>query len=97
MEFKVKYKPLDFLPFSQKGSLKFLDNEDGVDRYLVSYDTKFNSNSEKNLTHQGLFAITYYLFKNKVPYHIHGHNSHKSSMINGTKEKSVFNYEFIEL
>ena len=40
-----------------------------------------------------------YLLKHitKVSYHIHGHNSHKSSMINGTKEKSVFNYEFIEL
>lgn len=29
-----KYKSLDFSSFSQKGSLEFLDNKDGVDRYF---------------------------------------------------------------
>ena len=93
-----KYKPVDFPSFSQKGSIDFLKDKDAVD-ILVSHDTKFNSNSERDPAHQGLFGITYFLFKNKVPYHIHGHihNPYKSTMINGTKEISSFNYEFIEL
>ena len=52
-----------------------------------------------NPAHQVLFGITYYLYKNKVPYHIHGHlhNPYKQEMINGTKEISVYMYEYIEL
>lgn len=93
-----KYKPSDFPSFSQKESIDFLNSKEGVD-ILVSHDTRFNSESERNPAHQGLFGITYYLLKNKVPYHIHGHlhESYKSTMINGTKEISVLNYEYIEL
>ena len=54
---------------------------------LVSHDTRFNSNSERNPVHQGIFDITYYLFKNKAPYHIHSHihEPYESTMINGTR------------
>jgi predicted phosphodiesterase len=93
-----KYKPVDFPSFSQKGSIDFLNDKEAVD-ILVSHDARFNSNSERDPAHQGLFGITYYLFKNKVPYHIHGHihDPYKTTMINGTKEISVLDYEFIEL
>lgn len=93
-----KYKPSNFPSFSQKESIEFLKDKEEVD-ILVSHDTKFNSNLARNPAHQGLFGITYYLFKNRVPYHIHGHihDPYKSTMINGTKEISIFNYEFIEL
>ena len=98
IEGSFKYKPSNFPSFSQKESIDFLKNKEEVD-ILVSHDTKFNSNMEKDPAHQGLFGITYYLFKNKVPYHIHGHihNPYKTSMINGTEEISVFKYDFIEL
>lgn len=98
IEGSFKYKPSDFPSFSQMDSIHFLSDKEEVD-ILVSHDTKFNSNREKDPAHQGLFGITYYLFKNKVPYHIHGHihEPYRSTMINGTKEISTFNYEFIEL
>lgn len=52
-----------------------------------------------NPVYQGLFGITYYLFKNKVPYHIHGHihNPYRKELLNGTKEISIYMYEYIEL
>lgn len=98
IEGSFKYKPSDFPSFSQRDSIDFLNNKEEVD-ILVSHDTKFNSTMERDPAHQGLFGITYYLFKNKVPYHIHGHihEPNRSTMINGTKEISTFNYEFIEL
>lgn len=39
------------------------------------------------------------LFKNKVPYHIHGHihNPYRKGLLNCTKEISVYMYEYIEL
>lgn len=93
-----KYKPSDFPSFSQKESILFLSDKPEVD-VLVSHDIRFNSMSERDPAHQGLFGITYYLFKNKVPYHIHGHihNPYRKDMINGTKEISSFMYEYIEL
>lgn len=93
-----KYKPSDFPSFSQKESILFLSDKPEVD-VLVSHDIRFNSMAERDPAHQGLFGITYYLFKNRVPYHIHGHihNPYKRDMINGTKEISSFMYEYIEL
>lgn len=98
IEGSFKYKPSDFPSFSQIESIEFLNDKEEVD-ILVSHDTKFNSDRENDPAHQGLFGITYYLFKNKVPYHIHGHihEPYMSTMINGTKEISAFNYQYIEL
>lgn len=98
IEGSFKYKPSNFPSFSQKDSIDFLNNKEEVD-ILVSHDTKFNSDKERDPAHQGLFGITYYLFKNRVPYHIHGHihEPYRSKIINGTEEISVFNYEFIKL
>ena len=67
-----KYKPSDFPSFSQKESILFLEDKPDVD-ILVSRDIRFNSMAERDPAHQGMFGITYYLFKNRVPYHIHGH------------------------
>lgn len=72
IEGSFKYKPSAFPSFSQRDSIDFLNNKEEVD-ILVSHDTKFNRNMERDSAHQGLFGITYYLFKNRVPYRIHGH------------------------
>ena len=98
IEGSFRYKPSNFPSFSQKESIMFLSDKEPVD-ILVSHDAKFNSEAERDPAHQGLFGITYYLYKNRVPYHIHGHihNPYRKSMINGTEEISSFNYEFIEL
>lgn len=93
-----RYKPVSFPSFSQKESIEFLCNKEEAD-ILVSHDSAFNSESSHNPAHQGLFGITYYLFKNRVPYHIHGHihNPYRKTMINGTEEISSFLYEYLEL
>jgi len=93
-----KYKPSDFPSFTQRDSILFLNNKPKVD-ILISHDNGFDSNMSRNPAHQGLFGITYYLFKNKIPYHIHGHihNPYKKELVNGTKEISVHMYEYIEL
>lgn len=93
-----KYKPSEFPSFTQKESILFLNDKPKVD-ILISHDNGFDSNMSKNPAHQGLFGITYYLFKNRIPYHIHGHihNPYKKELINGTKEVSVYMCEYIEL
>jgi len=98
IEGSFKYKPANFPSFSQKESILFLNDKEPVD-ILVSHDTKFNSDAEGDPAHQGLFGITYYLYKNRVPYHIHGHihDPYRKTMINGTEEISVLDYEYIEL
>lgn len=98
IEGSFKYKPSNFPSFSQKESILFFDDKPKVD-ILLSHDNRFDSSMERNPAHQGLFEITYYLFKNKVPYHIHGHihNPYKKDMINGTKEISVYMFEYLEL
>ena len=93
-----KYKPADFPSFTQKESIEFLNSKDKAD-VLISHDNRFNSAMVENPAHQGLFGITYYLYKNKVPYHIHGHlhNSYKKVLRNGTQEISTYMYEYIIL
>lgn len=93
-----KYKPSSFPSFTQKESILFLNGKPNVD-ILVSHDNSFDNSMVRNPAHQGLFGITYYLFKNKIPYHIHGHihDSYKKELLNGTKQISVYMYEYIEI
>ena len=98
IEGSYKYKLSDFPSFTQQESIKFLNNLPKVD-ILLSHDGKFDDRKSNDPAHQGLFGITYYLYKNKVSYHIHGHlhKSYKKDMLNGTKEISIYMYEYIEL
>ena len=93
-----KYKPADFPSFTQKESIEFLNCRDKVD-ILVSHDNRFDNSMLKSPAHQGLFGITYYLFKNKVSYHIHGHihNPYHKTLLNGTQEISSYMYEYFEV
>ncbi len=93
-----KYKPVDFPSFTQEDSIKFLMNKEPAD-ILVSHDGPFNEGMINNPAHQGLFGITYYLFKNRVKYNIHGHlhNEFERVLVNGTIEKSLYQINYIEL
>lgn len=93
-----KYKPVDFPSFTQEDSIKFLMDKGSAD-ILVSHDGPFDDNMINNPAHQGLFGITYYLFKNKVKYNIHGHlhNEFEKALANGTIEKSLYGINYIEL
>ena len=93
-----KYKPEEFPSFSQKESIEFLNNKDKVD-ILVSHDAPYGLSERNDVAHQGLFGILYYLFKNKVPYCLHGHlhTPYTKEMINGTKVKCFYMYNYIEI
>ena len=93
-----KYKPVDFPSFTQEDSVRFLKDKEPVD-ILISHDGPFDDNMINNPAHQGLFGITYYLFKNKVKYNIHGHlhNEFEKRLANGTIEKSLYGITYIEL
>lgn len=93
-----KYKPVDFPSFTQEESIRFLMNKEAVD-VLISHDGPFNDDMINNPAHQGLFGITYYLFKNKVKYNIHGHihYEYEKTLDNGTIEKSLLGINYIEL
>ncbi len=93
-----KYKPDDFPSFTQKESIEFLNDKEKVD-ILVSHDAPYGLSGRNDVAHQGLFGILYYLFKNKVPYCIHGHlhTPYNKEMINGTKVNCYYMYNYIEL
>lgn len=98
MEGSFKYKPVDFPSFTQDESIAFLENKEKVD-ILVTHDKKFDPEKLRNPAHQGLIGITNYIYKNRVPIHIHGHihEPYKKQLINGTTEYSVFGYEIIKI
>lgn len=93
-----KYKPVDFPSFTQEESIKFLLNKEQAD-ILISHDGPFDDNMINNPAHQGLFGITYYLFKNNVKYNIHGHlhNNYDKILANGTIEKCLHGINYIEI
>lgn len=93
-----KYKSADFPAFTQKESIEFLNNKEKVD-ILVSHDAPYGLSKRNDVAHQGLFGILYYLFKNKVPYCIHGHlhTPYTKELINGTKVSCYYMYNYIEL
>ena len=97
IEGSYKYKEEDYPSFTQKESIDFLNDKPKVD--ILVHDNRFDSSKIYDVAHQGLFGITYYLYKNKIPYHIHGHihKSYKNILKNDTKEISVYMYEYIEL
>ena len=93
-----RYKPEDFPSFSQKESVEFLGNKEKVD-ILISHDAPYGFSEKNDVAHQGLFGITYYLLKNKVPYCIHGHlhTPYEKELVNGTKVKCCSMWECVEI
>lgn len=98
MEGSFKYKPVDFPSFTQEDSITFLEDKPKVD-ILVTHDKKFDYEKLKDPAHQGLIGITNYIFKNKIPIHIHGHihEPYVKKMINDTTEYSILGYEIIKI
>lgn len=97
-EGSYKYKPGNYPSFTQKESLELLNNKEKVD-VLVCHDNVFNSAMSGNPSHQGLFGITYYIYKNRIPYFIHGHihEAYQKELLNGTKEISTYMFEYFEI
>jgi len=89
-----KYKPENFPSFTHEESIKFLNQMDEVD-ILLSHTGPYFDNNNTDLVHNGLKGITEYLYRNRVPYNIHGHNHINTDLYlrNGTK---VIERYFIE-
>lgn len=98
MEGTYKYSNAQFPSFTQKESVAFVVNKPKVN-ILLSYDHGFNPKARMDTENQGLFGLTYYIYKNKVAYHIHAHSkvSKRTDMMNGTKEIATYQFEYIEL
>ena len=98
IEGSFRYKRVDFPSFTQEESINFLINKEPVD-ILASHDGPFDDNRVGDPPHQGLFGITYYLFKNRVKYNIHGHlhDEFEKVLENGTIEKSLYDICYLEL
>ena len=98
IEGSFKYKPSDFPSYTQEDSVKFLNSLPRCD-ILFSHDGPFRNSSSASPAHQGLFGITYYLFKNNVKYNVHGHlhEPYEKILLNGTKEISMYMVNYIEL
>ena len=98
MEGSFKYKQVDFPSFTQDGSIEFFKDKEKVD-ILVTHDKKFDPEKLRDPAHQGLIGITNYIYKNKIPVHIHGHihENYQKELLNGTKEYSVLGYEIIKI
>lgn len=94
-----KYKPVDFPSFTQEQSLSFLEEKEKAD-ILLSHDRKFElEKMTKDPAHTGLVGITNYIYSKNVPIHIHGHihENYEKTMLNNTKEYSVFGYKLINI
>nr|MCR5186183.1 metallophosphoesterase family protein [Clostridia bacterium] len=93
-----RYKNEKFPSFSQKESIEFLNPKEKVD-ILFSHDAPFQLCGINDNAHQGLFGITYYLYKNRIPYCIHGHVHipYEKYLLNDTKVTCCYMLNYIEL
>ena len=92
-----RYKTKDFPSFTHAESIEFLNKMQEVD-ILLSHAGPF-VNDDFDPIHKGLKGITEYLYKNRVPYNIHGHNhrNEDSFLKNGTKVMERYFIEIIRL
>lgn len=94
-----RYKNERFPSHTQYESLKIAAELPPAD-VLISHDRIFSYANTEDLTHVGLVGCTYYVFANDcVQWHIHGHIhlSYQDDYSNGTREKSVYMWEVIEI
>lgn len=97
IEGSFKYKKERYPLFTQYESLVLAQSIPAAD-VVVTHDKAFET-SIGNMAHIGLVGTTYLIYRDAVLWHIHGHlhKSYQKVMENGTVEKSVYQYEYIEI
>jgi len=92
-----KYKDGDYGMYTQDESLEIAEKLSKAD-ILITHDKPYLKN-ENNLVHSGLKGITYYIYKNKVPIHIHGHLHQDSYSVlkNGTSSICIYQFKVLDL
>lgn len=98
IEGSFRYKKEEFPSFTHYESLKLVTSMLQEADVLLTHDCMFKE-SKYDIAHSGLAGITYYIFKNNLIWHIHGHihKSYQDTYSNGTIEKSVYGCEYLEI
>jgi len=92
-----RYKQGDYGMLTQEESLEIAESMADAD-ILVSHDKAYIWDKNDDV-HDGLKGITYYLYKNHIPLHIHGHlhEEFEETLKNGTKSICLFQIKLMEL
>ncbi|MBP3359746.1 MAG: metallophosphoesterase family protein [Clostridia bacterium] len=93
-----RYKNEKYPLYTHYESLKLAYDMPQKADILISHDCIFTE-SKYDKAHEGMAGLSYYVYKNNVMYHIHGHihKSYRSNYPNGTEEISVYGCEYIEI
>lgn len=89
IEGSFKYKKEDFPSYTHYESLLLAFKMHQQADILITHDCAFME-SKYDIAHSGLASIIYYIYKNRVQRHIHGHihKSYKKKYSNGTKVRA---------
>lgn len=92
-----RYKQGDYGMITQEESIEVAKSMENAD-ILVSHDKAYIWDKNDKV-HDGLKGITYYLYKNHVPIHIHGHlhEEYEELLKNGTKSIGLFQIKLLQL
>ncbi len=93
-----KYKKGTFPCYTQAGSLSAVKRLPRRADVLLTHDAAMLATAEDK-AHPGLVGITRYLAENAVQWHLHGHvhRSYSATYPCGTREKSVYLWECVEI
>jgi predicted phosphodiesterase len=91
-----KYTDKDKPFFSHEESVEILNNLEYADIF-VTHDKPF-LNDNNDPPHDGLKGITNYIYKNKIPFHVHGHlhNNDIKELKNKTISCCVYPFKIID-
>jgi len=92
-----RYKNGDYGMMTQEESIELAEQLGEAD-ILVSHDKAYIYDRHDNV-HDGLKGITYYIYKNHVPIHIHGHlhDEFDETLKNNTLSKCLYRIKLLKL
>ncbi len=92
-----RYKQGDYGMITQDESIQIAKSMETAD-ILVTHDKAYIWDKNDDV-HDGLKGITYYLYKNHIPIHIHGHlhEEFEEVLKNGTKSICLFQIKLLQL
>lgn len=92
-----RYKEGTYGMQTQEESLELAEKMEQAD-ILISHDKAYIYDRNDNV-HDGLKGITYYIYKNHIPLHIHGHlhEEMEENLKNGAKSIGLFQIKLLEI
>lgn len=92
-----RYKEGNYGMQTQEESLELAENMEQAD-ILISHDRAYVYDRNDNV-HDGLKGVTYYIYKNHIPIHIHGHlhEEMEETLKNETKSIGLYQIKLIEI